>query len=334
MAAAPAPTIAPGLLSCCPSPGVPEEAAAVVPTPPRPPPPLHPVSVCEGRGPSRGGEGALPPLLWGRLCGRSRRRRRCCCRCQIAREEKAVAAAANMFSVRIVTADYYMASPLQGLDICQSPLTQAPVKKVPVVRVFGATLAGKRALGAGGSRRGARAALPAAHTRALAGPRRGAAASSLPSALLAFPPVRDMRRKNVGPRERCAPSSPGGEAASAECLHCVRRPGAGSALWVSRRGSERPRPALWPRRMGQVAAPCPPVTGSRGGARRSVAHGPADSPLRLPSALSGGGFKRSEEVSALSSQPFLVASRLRPPLPLPEVPWALEWRLGPNNLSH
>lgn len=69
-----------------------------------------------------------------------------------------------MFSVRIVTADYYMASPLQGLDICQSPLTQAPVKKVPVVRVFGATPAGKRSRGAGRSRRGARAALPAART--------------------------------------------------------------------------------------------------------------------------------------------------------------------------
>nr|KAF6363508.1 REV3 like, DNA directed polymerase zeta catalytic subunit [Pipistrellus kuhlii] len=50
-----------------------------------------------------------------------------------------------MFSVRIVTADYYMASPLKGLDICQSPLTQAPVKKVPVVRVFGATPAGTNA---------------------------------------------------------------------------------------------------------------------------------------------------------------------------------------------
>ncbi|XP_037376134.1 DNA polymerase zeta catalytic subunit isoform X2 [Talpa occidentalis] len=49
-----------------------------------------------------------------------------------------------MFSVRIVTADYYMASPLQGLDTCQSPLTQAPVKKVPVVRVFGATPAGQK----------------------------------------------------------------------------------------------------------------------------------------------------------------------------------------------
>ncbi|XP_077875575.1 DNA polymerase zeta catalytic subunit isoform X2 [Ictidomys tridecemlineatus] len=49
-----------------------------------------------------------------------------------------------MFSVRIVTADYYMASPLQGLDICQSPLTHVPVKKVPVVRVFGATPAGQK----------------------------------------------------------------------------------------------------------------------------------------------------------------------------------------------
>ncbi|CAK7311274.1 DNA polymerase zeta catalytic subunit [Vulpes lagopus] len=49
-----------------------------------------------------------------------------------------------MFSVRIVTADYYMASPLRGLDTCQCPLTQAPVKKVPVVRVFGATPAGQK----------------------------------------------------------------------------------------------------------------------------------------------------------------------------------------------
>lgn len=113
-----------------------------MPTPPRPPP-LFAVSECEGRGPNRGEEGAPPPpRLWGRRCGRSRR---CCCRCQVSREEEVVAAAANMFSVRIVTADYYMANPLQGLDICQSPLTQAPVKKVPVVRVFGATPAGKRA---------------------------------------------------------------------------------------------------------------------------------------------------------------------------------------------
>lgn len=106
--------------------------------------------------------------------------------------------AANMFSVRIVTADYYMASPLQGLDICQSPLTQAPVKKVPVVRVFGATPAGKRALGAGGSRRDARAAFPAAHTRARRRPSVNRCRVSLPSVFLVFPPVRDKRRKNVG----------------------------------------------------------------------------------------------------------------------------------------
>lgn len=112
-----------------------------------------------------------------------------------------------MFSVRIVTADYYMASPLQGLDICQSPLTQAPVKKVPVVRVFGATPAGKRARGAGGSRRGARAAFPAAHTRAHHRPSMNRCRVSLPSAFLAFPLVRDKRRKNVGLCYRRAPQA-------------------------------------------------------------------------------------------------------------------------------
>lgn len=48
-----------------------------------------------------------------------------------------------MFSVRVVTADYYMSSPLPGLDPCQSSFREAPVKKVPVVRVFGATPSGK-----------------------------------------------------------------------------------------------------------------------------------------------------------------------------------------------
>lgn len=48
-----------------------------------------------------------------------------------------------MFSVRIVTADYYMGSPLPGLDPCQSRFREAPAKRVPVVRVFGATPAGK-----------------------------------------------------------------------------------------------------------------------------------------------------------------------------------------------
>ncbi|KAJ7418270.1 DNA polymerase zeta catalytic subunit [Willisornis vidua] len=47
-----------------------------------------------------------------------------------------------MFSVRIVTADYYMGSPLPGLDPCQSRFREAPARRVPVVRVFGATPAG------------------------------------------------------------------------------------------------------------------------------------------------------------------------------------------------
>ncbi|XP_007426650.1 DNA polymerase zeta catalytic subunit isoform X1 [Python bivittatus] len=49
-----------------------------------------------------------------------------------------------MFSVRVVTADYYMSSPLPGLDPCQSSFREAPVKKVPVVRVFGATPSGQK----------------------------------------------------------------------------------------------------------------------------------------------------------------------------------------------
>ncbi|XP_050171813.1 DNA polymerase zeta catalytic subunit isoform X2 [Myiozetetes cayanensis] len=49
-----------------------------------------------------------------------------------------------MFSVRIVTADYYMGSPLPGLDPCQSSFREAPARRVPVVRVFGATPAGQK----------------------------------------------------------------------------------------------------------------------------------------------------------------------------------------------
>lgn len=139
---------------------------------------------CEGREegesrPEREGEEA--PL---------RSRRRCCRRCQVASGGEAVAAAANMFSVRIVTADYYMASPLRGLDICQSPLTQLPVKKVPVVRVFGATPAGKRER-AGGSASGGAPGLPSPpppRSRAHAG-RRPSPGSlrTLPSSSLCSP---------------------------------------------------------------------------------------------------------------------------------------------------
>lgn len=50
--------------------------------------------------------------------------------------------AAVMFAVRIVTADYYLASPIKDLDVCFSEFRESDVKKVPVVRIFGATPAG------------------------------------------------------------------------------------------------------------------------------------------------------------------------------------------------
>lgn len=47
-----------------------------------------------------------------------------------------------MFSVRIVTADFYLAGPIKDLDVCHSDFRESDVKKVPVVRIFGATPAG------------------------------------------------------------------------------------------------------------------------------------------------------------------------------------------------
>ncbi|XP_054900495.1 DNA polymerase zeta catalytic subunit [Poeciliopsis prolifica] len=49
-----------------------------------------------------------------------------------------------MFAVRIVTADYYLTSPIKGLDVCYSEFRENEVKKVPVVRIFGATPAGQK----------------------------------------------------------------------------------------------------------------------------------------------------------------------------------------------
>lgn len=48
-----------------------------------------------------------------------------------------------MFAVRLVTADYYLASPVKDLDVCYSEFRKSDVKKVPVVRIFGATPAGQ-----------------------------------------------------------------------------------------------------------------------------------------------------------------------------------------------
>ncbi|KAK2890528.1 DNA polymerase zeta catalytic subunit isoform X2 [Channa argus] len=49
-----------------------------------------------------------------------------------------------MFAVRIVSADYYLASPIKTLDVCYSEFRESDVKKVPVVRIFGATPAGQK----------------------------------------------------------------------------------------------------------------------------------------------------------------------------------------------
>lgn len=52
--------------------------------------------------------------------------------------------AETLFSCRIVTADYYLAHPVKGLDACYSDLTSSAVERVPVIRVFGATPAGQK----------------------------------------------------------------------------------------------------------------------------------------------------------------------------------------------
>ncbi|XP_039981481.1 DNA polymerase zeta catalytic subunit isoform X2 [Xiphias gladius] len=49
-----------------------------------------------------------------------------------------------MFAVRIVTADYYLARPIKDLDVCYSEFRESDVKRVPVVRIFGATPAGQK----------------------------------------------------------------------------------------------------------------------------------------------------------------------------------------------
>ncbi|KAI9084855.1 hypothetical protein K1719_033261 [Acacia pycnantha] len=50
----------------------------------------------------------------------------------------------KMFSVRIVSIDYYMAPPIPGLDICYSSFHGGKVNEVPVVRIYGSTPAGQK----------------------------------------------------------------------------------------------------------------------------------------------------------------------------------------------
>lgn len=50
----------------------------------------------------------------------------------------------KVFSVRIVSIDYYMTAPIPGIDISQSTFHGGKVKEVPVIRIFGSTPAGQK----------------------------------------------------------------------------------------------------------------------------------------------------------------------------------------------
>lgn len=49
-----------------------------------------------------------------------------------------------MLSIRIFTVDFYMCKPIPKLDVCYSPFRKTPVKRVPVLRLFGPTSAGQK----------------------------------------------------------------------------------------------------------------------------------------------------------------------------------------------
>lgn len=48
------------------------------------------------------------------------------------------------FAVRIVTADFYLAKTMPGLDVGYSDFRGSPVRQVPVIRIYGATPGGQR----------------------------------------------------------------------------------------------------------------------------------------------------------------------------------------------
>ncbi|KAI8527302.1 hypothetical protein RHMOL_Rhmol12G0065400 [Rhododendron molle] len=50
----------------------------------------------------------------------------------------------NVFSVRIVSIDHYMAPPIPDLDICYSSFQGGKVNEVPVIRIYGSTPAGQK----------------------------------------------------------------------------------------------------------------------------------------------------------------------------------------------
>ena len=49
-----------------------------------------------------------------------------------------------VFSCRIVTVDYYLATPLRNIDVCFSEFRFSTVDTVPVICIFGATPAGQK----------------------------------------------------------------------------------------------------------------------------------------------------------------------------------------------
>ncbi len=50
----------------------------------------------------------------------------------------------EVFIVRIVCLDYYLAKPISGLDICHSQLEGTAIERVPVVQIYGATPGGQK----------------------------------------------------------------------------------------------------------------------------------------------------------------------------------------------
>lgn len=50
----------------------------------------------------------------------------------------------DVFSVRIVSIDYYMAPPIPDVDICYSSFQGGKVNEVPVIRIYGSTPAGQK----------------------------------------------------------------------------------------------------------------------------------------------------------------------------------------------
>lgn len=51
----------------------------------------------------------------------------------------------TIFSLRLVTVDYYLEKPIKGVDVTFSEFRGSPVRRLPVVRVFGTTPAGQKA---------------------------------------------------------------------------------------------------------------------------------------------------------------------------------------------